>query len=496
MTAEVFADLARRLMDREEWVARLPLNYREGPQSLPWEIFQGHLVATRERRTWWSASVFTGEQELFSLALDDGQACVHVTRCVESYLHEPVDSPEGLTTREIVGWERELIATLPLSHPHLEHELRLALQRAVWGARLPLTAEESPHPLFTFGQLAYGLTDAPASRQLETRLRLLDSSAEEEYHAWCEQGNDPAALPGVIRAVFDDLSLTPWTDVPTRLLDLVALALPAERAREWYARLTLLLTRHLSAYDLHAFHHGGINYPDALVLDDLLARLTQEQPGRTPTQRRALRHVWLLRQEYALYPVPALPTSPGEMRRVLPGERSNERRTRNLFSEPWSVPLELLAPAGPEDLEELGTAVYLDRPLGVGKQGIEPDATPLVASRLFSPSLAAERWRRLSAEPPPDLSLPGVPLSELVAPSRAACLSLTDARRVRDDWVVRRTLPGSLRRLGLAGHVFARTAQGWTLWDDSYQVIRTWPLPQRCETMWREGVEWPTEWPP
>jgi hypothetical protein len=495
MMAEAFADLARRLLDREQWVACVPLNYREGLQTLPWEIFQGHLVATRERRTFWAASVFTGEQELFSLKFDSEHACVHVTRCVENYIHEPVDSPEGLTTRETTGWERELIVTLPLAHPQLETETRLALQRAVWGARLPLTAEEAPHPLFTFGRLAYGLAHAPVWRQLEARLRLLGSSATDEYHAWREQGNDPATLPGVVRAVFDDLSLTPWTDVPTRLLDLVALALSPDAAAEWYARLTLLLTRHLSAYDLHAFHHGGMNYPDALVLHDLHTRLTQGQPGRTPTQRRALRQGWLLRQEYTLYPVPELPTSPGEMRRVLPGERGNERRTRNLFAEPWAVPTQVLVPKGLEDIEELGAAVYLDRPLGVSKQGIEPDATPLVASLLYSASLAAERWRRLSTEPAPDLVLSGVPLAKLVGPNRAACLSLTDARRVRDDWVVRRTLPGSMRRLGLIGHVFVCTPEGWTLWDDSYQVIRTWSFPKRCDYVWREGVEWPTVWP-
>lgn len=495
MSAPATEALLRRLLDREHWATRVPLNYREGPQALPWEIFQGHLVATRERRTLWAASVFTGEQELFSLKIDDEQACVHVTRCIESYLHEPVDSPEGLTTRETTGWERELVASLPLAHPSLEAELRLALQRAVWGARLPLTAEESPHPLFTFGQVAYAVADAPRSRQLETRLRMLDSSPQEEYRAWRDQGHDPATLPGVIRAVFDDLSLTPWTDVPRRLLDLVALALPPEAAAEWYARLTLLLTRHLSAYDLHAFHHGGINYPDALVLDDLLARLTHGQHWHTPTQRLALRQGWLLRQEYALYPVPAVPTAPGELGRVLPGERATDRRCRSLFAEPWGVPAEVLAESLREETEELGTAVYLDRPLGVGKQGIEPDATPLVASVLYSASLARERWRRLRYDPPRNLALPGVPLERLAPPLRAACLSLMDARRVRDDWVVRRTLPGSLRRLRRKGHVFARTPAGWTLWDDSYQVVHTWPMPERWSYVWREGIEWPVDWP-
>ncbi|MFQ3593483.1 MAG: hypothetical protein SNJ82_09905 [Gemmataceae bacterium] len=497
MTAACFVELARRLLAAEQWVTRVPLSYREGLQRLAWEIFQGHLVATRQERTFWGASVCYGDegQELFSLYWDEESACVHVVRCVKCYLHEPVDGPEGLTTREIQGWQRELIASLPRTHPRLERELRLALQRAVWGARLPLTAEEAPHPLFTFGQLVYGLADAPLGRQLEARLRLLNSSPSEEFHAWQEQGHDPAALPGVIRTVFEDLSLTPWTDLPRRLLDLVALALADAAVAAWYARLLLLLTRHLTAYDLQLFHHGGLNYPDALLIEELFARLLRISAAPTPLQRLALRQGWLLQQEYAHHPVPAVPTSPGELARVLPGERPDTRRTRVLFADALRKPLDWFRDGLSEDVEELGSALYLDRPLGVGKRGIEPDATPLVASLLYSASLARKRWQRLTAEPPPDLRLPGVPLEALAPPVRAACLSLSDARRTQDDWVIRRTLPGSLRRLRLpiAGQVFARTPAGWTLWDASYRVIGIWPVPESCSYIWHEGVEWPAE---
>ena len=499
MTLAGFVELARRTLAAEHWVTRLPLSYREGPQSLAWEIFQGHLVPTRHRRTLWAACVLTGEQELFSLKWDEESATVHVTRCVESYLHEPIDTPEGLTTRETRVWTRELLVSLPLNHPYLEQELRLALQRAVWGTRLPLTAAESPHPLFSSGQLVYGLSEAPLSRQLEARFRILNTTPAEELQAWQEQGQEKTALAGVIRAVFEDLSLTPWSDLPWRLLDLLALALPPEQLSDWYARLLLLLTRHLTAYDLHLFHHGGLNYPDALLIEELIRRLVCLQGWQTPLQRRALRQGWLVGQEYMLHLVPDVPTAPGERNRVYAGERPSMQRVRVLFPEPLPVPQHVLQQSLRENLEELGTALYLDRPLGVGKRGIEPDATPLVASHLYSASLARERWQRLTSEPAPDLSLPGIALQQLAAPTRAACLSLSDALRCRDDWVIRRTLLGSLHRLrlstlGTSGHVFARTPAGWTLWDESYHLLHTWPVPEHCDYVWHGGVEWPVGW--
>jgi hypothetical protein len=494
MTAETFLAVARRVLAAEEFGTRVPLRYREEVQHLPWEIFQGRLVATREQRELLAASVYVGNEEFLSLKYEHVSEVCYITRSVESYVHEPCDSPEGLTTREVRRWLRELVAQLPLATPNLERELRLAVQRAVWGARLPLTSEEAPHPLFTFGQVAYAVADAPLSRQLEARVRMLGLPAAAELAAWESEGNDRAELARVVRAAFADISLTPWTDAPLRLLDLAEAALEKEAEEaigDWLSGLVLLLTRHLTAYDLHVFHHGGMNYPDALLLEELLHRLIRRRCWQTPRQRLALRQGWLVCGEYEGHPVPVVPTSPGELSRVLPGERLDDRRRHRLFTTPLAVPPEVLQQSLAEDVAELGAAVYFDRPYGDGKHGVEPDGTPLVASLAYSAAIAERRWRRLTEAAVPELRLPGVPVQALAAPARTACLSLTDASRVSGDFVFRRTLPGSLRRLGLTGHLLARTASGLTLYDADYQLLRTWQVDYSRGYVWREGIEWP-----
>jgi hypothetical protein len=262
--------------------------------------------------------------------------------------------------------------------------------------------------------------------------------------------------------------------------------------------VTLLVTRHLTAYDLHTFHHRGENYPDALLLDELLTRLVRLNRFDTPRRRAALRQGWLLRREYENHPVPAAPTSPGERTRVYPGDRVPEGRTRRLFTTPLHEPAEALI-AGIYDLgddyEELGAAVYLDRPYGDGKRPVEPDGTPIVASLAYSRAIADRRWRLLTNTQPPDLALPGLPLREVAPAKRAASVSLTDAGRVSRDFVYRRTLPGGLRRLGLTGALLARSAGGLTLYDAGWREIRTWRVDYSGGYVWRGGVEWPATTP-
>ena len=44
---------------------------------------------------------------------------------------------------------------------------------------------------------------------------------------------------------------------------------------------------------------------------------------------------------------------------------------------------------------EMGLGLFIDRPLGYGKEIGAPDLTPLLAHEAFSPSLARQRQREL-----------------------------------------------------------------------------------------------------
>src|SRR5262249_14258151 len=144
----------------------------------------------------------------------------------------------------------------------------------------------------------------------------------------------------------------------------------------------------------------GANYPDALLLDAALRAyldLARSHPehllalqgddvllgNRKRLRRRALRQALLLRRIYEGHAVPDAPTSPGENARVLPSpwQRVPEeqilsvtRRRKQLYEGmPSPSPSEELLQAcledlaHPDELRELGTAVFLDRPLGILK---------------------------------------------------------------------------------------------------------------------------------
>jgi hypothetical protein len=252
------------------------------------------------------------------------------------------------------------------------------------------------------------------------------------------------------------------------------------------------LARHLTAYDLITFHHRGANYPDLLLLDAALkayVRLAERQralfvevPADQETlglrRRRALRQAWLLRRQYEGHPVPDAPTSPGENARIWPAphERVTEeqivdpsRRTKTLFA---SDPLaDHLGPVGrqilrqsiqdlqhPHELRELGMAIFLDRPLGVFKAPTEPDQTLLLSNEAFSRSIAgrrlhdlAARWNSLddAEERLYQANLQNLKV-EGVAPGMPSGrprpgVSLADAARVADDFIVLRTTARSVR---------------------------------------------------
>ena len=492
---------ARLLSPRRLFAPGLALTFRHDPaERLAWEVFHGRLLDpahTRQRRTFesWGLYAVPGppDEALLSLKVDAEANRVHVVRAVEGYVWEGFDAGGGVyESRETRKWLRELIASFDLDHPEIGRELDAALARAVVGSRLPLTPIETPLPAFSFGQLVYGPTDSapgsaddllshwltparergPGHRLLEAWLRASSGDAG----ALASSGLSPEALVGLVRRMFDDISLSPWTPIVPRLLDaLDALVergwLPLPLLVDFQSSLLRLVGRHLTAYDLVTFHHRGANYPDALLLDLVfrryLARVEQapEHFDASRLRRRALRQAFVVRRSYEGHPVPEMPTSPGERMRVYPETmpRVSEeqilqpaRRRVTLFhGEPT---FDLLGPASrrllamsvedlhhPEERQELGAAVYLDRPLGGGKATVEPDGTPLVASLAFSRAVAVRRLRLLGSDLVADFDFPGTPLDAIGPAVRQGTVSLADAGRVSGDFVFRHTLPGSRR---------------------------------------------------
>jgi hypothetical protein len=422
---------------------------------------------------------------------------------------------------DLAGFQRE---------QGLRGELESALSRAITGTRLPLTPMEAPHPLFSFGRLFYGpvaasgslagsqpttgpvvatsawdqllprwlwpaLEAGQASRLLEMWLRAvpageLERAAADFQARWTGDGLGAYELLSLLRVLFNEVSLSPWTDLVDKVVRLLGLlerggVLSAADVIDFESYLLRLVCRHLTAYDLVTFHHRGANYPDALLLDavlaDYLARLEQTpllfEGEAARLRRRALRQAYLLRRRYEGHPVPDVPTSPGEHLRVFPNRypRVPEEqvlqpasRQRRLFDgDP------LLARLGPTaravlrqsvadqehlaEVQELGAAIFLDRPFGGGKAAVEPDGTQLLASLAYSRSIAGQRLRLLGGDLnlgaadlqllEKRLALPGLGLESIGPPVRPGTVSLADAARAAPDFVFRHTLPGSVLAL-------------------------------------------------
>jgi hypothetical protein len=305
----------------------------------------------------------------------------------------------------------------------------------------------------------------------------------------------------LLRDLLNDVALSPYSDFVGkmfRFLEVLVCRGGLSRGGnvDFLSYLLRQLGRHLTAYDLVTFHHRGANYPDALLMDEALKaylRLIERDPvlllpsaGDGPAdscrkriRRRALRQALYFRRHYEGHPVPDMPTSPGENARVLPPpfERVPEeqildptQRTRRLFADD---PLD--ATVGeqgkrvleasmddlghPEELRELGTATFLDRPLGTFKRPCEPDATPLLSYEAFSRSVArqrldelAERWKLITEAARQnfqrrldELTVEGVRPPASSARPRPGSVSLGDAHRVAPDFVILRTTDRSAR---------------------------------------------------
>jgi hypothetical protein len=336
------------------------------------------------------------------------------------------------------------------------------------------------------------------AKLLETLLRStaetdLGEAAELFMSRWANLGHSTNEFAALCRTLFNEVALSPYTDFVDKLLAFLRALesrglLSAEAYTDFLSYLLRHNARHLTAYDLITFHHRGANYPDALLLDAVLnaylARIedqpelflaTEHDDARRQIikriRRRALRQAWLLRRTYEGLPVPDRPASPGENARVLPPpyERVPDeqifepgKRNRQLFAEePLVLPGErsrevlcqcLYDLRYPEELRELGMAVFLDRPFGRFKASAEPDRTLLLSYETFSRSVAERRLQCLAKEPMlnvseetlaeyrhrllANLAMPGIAITPAPREQKPAAVALHDAARVAENFVV------------------------------------------------------------
>jgi hypothetical protein len=474
-------------------------------ETIAWEIFRGRLLdpaQTRERRSFLSWHVLDEDANpILSVKLDVAARAIHVVRGLAAYVWE--GHGDGIIeSRETVRWTQELVGTIILARFDNLDTLRDELICAIWQAlvgtsRLPLHAVEAPLPGFLLGRLHYCYQgDAPESAAA-TWEAFLDASLQQAL-GWGETvklvefvlRHNQTSLPKLaervqglplrrlLRSLFNNASLSPWTGFAERTLALVKHLcerdiLSRPQKLDFLRHLLTQVCRHLTAYDLVTFHHRGANYPDALVLDLALKEyLAEIETGEAEVPGPSLAQTCLMRRYYEGHLVPDAPTSPGENARVMPlahprvpEEQLTQvlRRRRVLYE--GNRLRELLGPSAREALAdsvrdanlgiELGIGVFIDRPLGYGKAPVEPDQTPLLAHLAFSPSIAQRRLnelRKLCAElgvefepvlaPMPD-GLSHTELAECARPVAA----LADVRKVADDFRIVRTLPVGLRAL-------------------------------------------------
>jgi hypothetical protein len=518
-------------------------------QELVWEIFQGRLLDpahTRQRCSFAAWKIHEirppGEdapnEPLLALYLDAEAGQLHIVRGVDSFVWEGYDAGGNVyLSRERRKWVRELVHTLQLDRfaeaEELRDELACWLFQAVVGtSRLPLSSVETPLPAFSFGQLFYcyrpetpqnagpvrgwqgllanmltsSLNPREEAHLLETFVHAapaeeMSAAASAFVRRWSQCGKTIADLESVLRTLFNEVSLSPYTDLVNRTLAFLRALeslglLHTEQAVDFLSYLLRHIGRHLTAFDLVVFHHRGANYPDALLLDSVLKEYltlldrrpelfleAEERDGdsrwRKRIRRRALRQGWLLRRRYEGHAVPDLPTSPGENMRVLPPSHPRvpeeqitqpARRSRQLYNDDPLLPrlrgrlAEILRQSflDLEHVDEwrvLGLGVFLDRPLGVGKAAAEPDGTLLLSAEAFSISIARQRLLAVAGDlgvnPEDDLvqrllarpSLPGLPLNAIAGAVRPGTVSLADARRTSADFVYLRSTPSSVKAL-------------------------------------------------
>jgi hypothetical protein len=514
------------------------LEWEHRNEEIPWEIFKGRLLepaysrisqAFEARNAYWVEQGCRSSEPILSLKLDYSRRQLHVVRAILCHVWEGYDAGSNvILSRETPRWVRELVGTVFFnqfeSGSELHDEIVCQLFQAVVGSsRLPLTSLEAPLPAFALGQMAYflrssgegkagllrsfqdlmrqGLSQEVSQREkvklLETVLRAtareqLSEMAGLLVARWTQIGHELRELPALFRELFEELSLSPYTDFVDKTLLFIELLeqqglWTTEDRVDFLSWLLRHVGRHLTAYDLVTFHHRGANYPDALLIDAVLKsylRLIAARPdiflseeGEADKQkrirRRGLRQAWLLRRWYEGHPVPETPTSPGENARVLPASYPRvpedeilqpDKRRKRLFendelSRYWHDQADSVLRqsvrdlSDPNELKELGMALFLDRPLGAFKNPGELDQTPLLSYEAFSRSIAARRLRFLAEksglltyedrtgleEKLRNLRIEGLSLLPEGEAARLGSVSISDALKASPDFIILRT---------------------------------------------------------
>lgn len=490
-------------------------------REIRWEIFRGRLLRashTREMATFeewnltWSEGDTHSDVPLISIKRDRVSNQIHVVRGLHCYVWEGYDSGANvIESREVKRWIPELVGSITPERfedrESFRDELISLIFSAVVGAsRLPLTSEEAPHPLFTFGKLFYCYrhthsgeprrsaqdllqctSEAPLSpREKIKRLELLLHVTPQESLSDLINSLREPILPQ-LESVYNEVSLSPWTDLTDKTLVILDQLQDdsMEEVIDFLSKLIRRIGRHLTAYDLVTFHHRGANYPDALLLDLLLKRYLEciekapvhfeAESNSARLRRRALRQGYLLRRFYEGHPVPDAPTSPGEATRVLPEShpRVPEEQIMNPLKRTCSLyehdpianyfterSIRILQAsfhdlAVPQEMREMGLALFLDRPLGMGKQPGEPDQTLLLSHLAFSNSIAEKRLRFLQETCPhwptdsdvslsTDVNVDGIPLDHLGGDQKPGTVSTLDACQVAGDFLYLKTTSSSI----------------------------------------------------
>jgi hypothetical protein len=531
-------------------------------ETIRWEVFRGQLLDARHTRAQETFRTFhvqlagdaAAPEPLLSLRVSpfssQGACELHVTRWLHCRVWEAVDENGAIASQERERWIEELVGTIQLSETQAAHDQdkeieQLLLHAFVGLSRLPLHSIEAPLPIFSLGRASYfaslpagespvtnpldllataagqsPMLEAEFSRRLEFFLRTatsveLESGARAMARKLADAELSQPEFLKLLRRVFNDTSLTPFTEFVDNAIRFVGLIFESGLLSAGaFADLLLGLVRqtvyHLTAYDLGTFHHQGANYPDALFLDALLRwtlpllvthpKLLSDGDNESDIlsaqdrrRRRALLLGWWMHRLLDGLPVPDFPTSPGENRRILPAPHGivpeeqfthPTRRNRRLFEgqgidwEQHKPVLEVaLAEIGSHAfLLELGTALYLDRSLGSSRPAATLDLTPLLSYRLFSRNVARSRLGQIGrlecslthrADWPETLEalekmpVQGIPVPPPAGPGRN--IRLQDCWRSADDYLILAATAETVRQL-----------RSHFRWERCPEPLRTW----------------------